>query len=181
MPTTIGHSLFGLNLWAYENGKDRRDCVSYIFLSCLPDIDLIPGILIGYPFIYHHQLTHSLLFAFIIGLLWSFLFYKQGYIYSFFIAFGLICSHIFLDMMNTRTVGAPGKGIMIFYPFSDLRFAFPWGFFTGVGLKDSWNIFSVKAFNEYIKEVIIFSIPIVIYFIWLKRVKNKNYYKNKME
>src|SRR3990172_10050318 len=144
-----------------------------MFLSCLPDIDLVPGILIRDPFIYHHLLTHSIHFAFIIALIWSFLFRKRGYIYPFLIAFGLICSHIFLDMMNTVTVGTPGKGIMIFFPFSEVRVAFPWGFFTGIGFKNMWDLISLKAFNEYVKEVIIFSIPLVIYY-GFKRVAREN-------
>ncbi len=163
MPTSIGHALVGLNLWVYNSRRDKRDCLFFVFLSCLPDLDLVPGILIGDTFIYHHLLTHSLFFAFIVALIWSFLFRKRGYIYSFLIAFVVICSHIFLYMMNTDTIGVPGKGMMIFYPFSDLRTAFPWGFFTGIGLKNMWNLISLKAFNEYVKEGVIFSIPLVYY------------------
>src|SRR3990172_10420898 len=178
MPTSIGHALVGLNLWVYHSRRDKRDCFFFAFLSCLPDIDLVPGILVRDPLIYHHLLTHSLLFAFITGLIWSFLFRNWGYIYSFLIAFGLICSHIFLDMMNTDTVGVPGKGIMIFYPFSDLSIAFPWGFFTHLGLQSMWNLVSFRAFNEYVREGIVFSIPLLVYFILKWLIKEKKYVKN---
>ncbi|HZX13966.1 MAG TPA: metal-dependent hydrolase [Thermodesulfobacteriota bacterium] len=177
MPTSIGHALVGLNLWVYHSRKDKRDCLFFVFLSCLPDIDLVPGILIGDTFIYHHLLTHSLFFAFIVALIWSFLFRKRGYIYPFLIALGLICSHIFLDMMNTDTIGVPGKGIMIFYPFSDLRVALPLGFFTGIGLKNMLDLISYRAFNEYVKEGIIVSIPLVYY--GLKEfIRGNELYKN---
>ncbi|HZX13974.1 MAG TPA: metal-dependent hydrolase [Thermodesulfobacteriota bacterium] len=168
MPTSIGHALVGLNLWVYQGRKNKRDLVFFMFVSCLPDLDFVPGLLIGNPFIFHHLLTHGLPFAFIIALIWSFLFRNRGYIYSFLIAFGLISSHIFLDTMNTDATGVPGKGIMIFYPFSDLKFAFPLGVFTNIGLKNMWNIITLKAFNEYLREGIIFSIPLVIYYSFRK-------------
>ena len=177
MPTLIGHALVGFNLWVYHTRRDKIEYVSFVFLSCLPDIDLVPGILTGDPFKYHHLLTHSLLFAFIMGLIWSFLFRKHGYGYSFLIAFGLICSHILLDMMNTDTVGVPGKGIMILYPFSDLRVAFPWGFFTRLGLQNIWDLFSFRALNEYVREGIVFSIPPLIYLILKELIKEKKFVK----
>ena len=35
----------------------------FLFLSNLPDVDLIPGLWIGHPMQYHHSFTHSFFFA----------------------------------------------------------------------------------------------------------------------
>jgi membrane-bound metal-dependent hydrolase YbcI (DUF457 family) len=174
MPTPVGHPLAGLNLWVYRSRKDRRDCLLFIFLSCLPDIDLIPGILIGNPLKYHHLLTHSLLFTFIVALIWSFLFHKKwGYIQSFLIAFGLICSHIFLDTMNTNDRGNPRMGVKIFYPFYDSRVIFPWGFFLAIRPKSLLDLVSFRAIVEYLREGILFSIPVAIYYGLKGLIKKK--------
>ncbi len=69
MASPVGHSLSGLGLYLLASaGRGGRlfppaETAAVLMLSNLPDLDLLPGILVGDSSRWHHLATHSLLFA----------------------------------------------------------------------------------------------------------------------
>ena len=111
--------------------------------SYIPDLDFIPGIVIGDHFAFHHGPSHSLLFGLIAGLAFAafswkvlpFSFGKRTLFYS-----SLVWIHILLDMsiIDTRVDDTPG--VQLFYPFSSVYVKSPVDlFFVDVGSKGSLN------------------------------------------
>jgi inner membrane protein len=97
--------------------------------AILPDADAI-GFLLGVPYnstFGHRGFTHSILFALIIGLLVTELFFGDAVRFSrqwwllvlfFFVS---TVSHPLLDMLTNG-----GLGVALFSPFSNERYFFPW-------------------------------------------------------
>ena len=116
--------------------------------SILPDIDVLGfkfGIKYG-DFWGHRGFTHSILFAFLLGLLISFVFYHKKKIFSWnwwgyvLLYTSVIASHGLFDAMTDG-----GLGIAFFSPFNNTRYFLPWtpikvspigaqGFFNGRGV-----------------------------------------------
>jgi membrane-bound metal-dependent hydrolase YbcI (DUF457 family) len=69
MASPVGHSLSGLGLYLLAGaGRGGRlfpagDSAVVLLLSNLPDLDLLPGVLMGDSSLWHHLVTHSLFFA----------------------------------------------------------------------------------------------------------------------
>jgi len=65
--TPIGHSLAGYAVYKFSAASTNRNRLRLaslcIFMAAAPDLDFLPGILIGRPELYHHGITHSLGFA----------------------------------------------------------------------------------------------------------------------
>ena len=117
MATPVGHILAGLAIGASVNkvpGLLRR-AVAAAFLAAAPDLDFLPGILVGQPARFHHAQTHSLGFVFLVSALvalaarrnkgsWAAL---AGVAYA---------SHLLLDILTVDD-GLP-YGIPLFWPLS---------------------------------------------------------------
>ena len=103
-------------------------------------MDFIPQLITGE--IYHRGLTHSLTFAIIfsaiVGLILSYL-WKFSYKQLFLFTLILYSSHLLLDFFTDG-----GKGMQLFFPFTDTYFKSPVAIFPGVhhsrGLWDSSHI-----------------------------------------
>lgn len=102
--------LFFKNKWA--------DALFFIFLANLPDADFLPGFLLGFPNLYHHDIFHSLGAALavtaVIG--WIFCLKKRHSWRIFALVFLLFYSHLLLDFF-TRDFTAP-YGLPLLWPFS---------------------------------------------------------------
>lgn len=88
-------------------------------LSLLPDLDVIPGILLRQIDYFHNNLSHSLFFGLIVAfsvgcLVW--LMQKTGFAYWFLLT--LLCyeTHVMMDFFTV------GRGVMILWPFSFERY-----------------------------------------------------------
>lgn len=98
----------------------------YIFLANAPDLDFIPGALMGTPNLYHHGISHSVGFGFLFALIAGLLIHlKSGKRFwrEFFFMFSLYGSHLILDLLSMD--GRPPFGIPILWPFSDRYFMIP--------------------------------------------------------
>ncbi|HZU32912.1 MAG TPA: metal-dependent hydrolase [Candidatus Angelobacter sp.] len=131
--------------------KDWRFWLAVIACSILPDVDSI-GFYMGVPYgaLWGHRgLTHSLLFALVLGFLaalWLDSSFHREWklaVLLFFVA----ASHGVLDAMTSG-----GLGVAFFSPFNIRRYFFPWrpilvspigthGFFTTRGLRILWSEF----------------------------------------
>jgi inner membrane protein len=124
MCTPVGHSLSGVTIYYILNankirveGKvEPRKLFLYIMLSNLPDIDFIPGIISGNPNMYHHIVSHSILFLLLISLLLSFLVkIHKNKTSNFGIIALLLLSHTIIDFF-TEDTSLP-RGIDLFWPY----------------------------------------------------------------
>ena len=103
------------------------------FFSLLPDMDAAPGLLFGDLGRYHNNLTHSVFFAVIVGLssasVCKLLRCKRA------LFWGLFCSsaygmHVLMDFFTH------GRGVMLFWPFTKMRFRPPVDLFYGLHYSD---------------------------------------------
>ena len=94
MPTPVAHSIVGLTISSTSKyGKIFNNkvlnLILIVFVSVVPDLDLIPGIFTGVMFKYHHGVSHSFFFAIVFGFLLSLIIFIFPYFF--------VCCHIFLS------------------------------------------------------------------------------------
>lgn len=98
----------------------------YLFVANAPDLDFVPGIIMGKPNLFHHGISHSLGAAVLSScLLAAILNYKgiKNLKKGFLLCFGLYCSHLFLDYISVDA--RPPVGIPLFWPLNQEYFIFP--------------------------------------------------------
>lgn len=137
MASPYGHTLAGLtilNLWFSQWPFKKRKGSFYgwvILGASLPDLDFIPGLILGQGGRYHHGISHSIGFALLVSLLMGVATYlikgKPAFIKAAALTFGLILSHLFLDYFTE----AP-KGFPLFWPFTESLFLSPFSIFPRV-------------------------------------------------
>src|ERR1051325_9374911 len=130
MPSPIAHLSVGYAI--YQGYKERLPeaqirvwklplhLIVVAGLSLLPDLDVIPAILFKDMHRFHNNLSHSVFVAIPISLLVAGLF-QRIYRSNFWLWF-LICMisydlHVLADAMTA------GRGVMMFWPVTDVRFA----------------------------------------------------------
>jgi membrane-bound metal-dependent hydrolase YbcI (DUF457 family) len=123
MCTPVGHSLIGYSIFlTLKKPGIKRSWylpMAAVFLTSLPDIDLIFGYCTGDPNRYHHCWTHSIGFAILVGLILAAgsRFAIKGYsLYFGFAGFILILSHILLDFF-TKDTSIP-FGMQVLWPIN---------------------------------------------------------------
>jgi membrane-bound metal-dependent hydrolase YbcI (DUF457 family) len=135
MATPLGHALAGYavyHLSAAAKDADRAHLIWLcILLSIAPDLDFLPGILLGKPAMYHQGMTHSLGFALIVSLTIATIYTLKGWPFPgiFTLSFFAYGSHLVLDFFGPD--GRPPYGIPLLWPFSTECFISPipllWG------------------------------------------------------
>jgi membrane-bound metal-dependent hydrolase YbcI (DUF457 family) len=130
MPTPVAHSLAGLAVHFISpalRGRQRWLAgMVVVALANLPDIDFIPGYLVGEPRAYHWGPTHSLLAALMAGVMAGTIArrHKQRFTPWFAVAATAYASHVLLDLLLGP--GAPQSvGLQVLWPFSAERFMAP--------------------------------------------------------
>ncbi|NEO98905.1 MAG: metal-dependent hydrolase [Symploca sp. SIO2E9] len=170
MPSPIAHSVSGYVLAKFlpleegiNHGRRRWDVQIFypVFVAAAADFDFIPQLITEGN--YHRGLTHSLTFAIgfsaVVGLIFSYLWkfsYKQVFLWTLL----LYSSHLCLDFFSE------GRGIKLFFPFTDSFFKSPLTIFPGVhhsrGLWDYSHI--IPLVFESIYSVLLFLL------VWWRRV-----------
>jgi inner membrane protein len=166
-------SIFGHAVAAFALGKGfSKTIVNWKFLllgiicSILPDVDVI-GFSFGIKyesFWGHRGFSHSLLFALILGVLITAIFYrkdlvtKKGIVLIFFFTM-CTASHAVLDALTTG-----GLGIAFFSPFDTTRYFFPWRPIqvSPIGVE---RFFSERGIKVVLSELIWIGIPSLFYII----------------
>jgi inner membrane protein len=98
----------------------------YLVCANLPDVDILPGYLLGRPNLFHHGISHSIGLAILVGLmsmgvaLWR---KRRDVARVFCIAFGLYFGHVLLDILIVDTT--PPYGVQLLWPFSRRYFISP--------------------------------------------------------
>jgi membrane-bound metal-dependent hydrolase YbcI (DUF457 family) len=142
VPLPVGHSLSGylIYLGTTRDASFQRwkTILLYLFCANLPDLDILPGYLLGQPNLYHHGISHSIGLAVLVGLtaaLFSLLWGQRNPKKVFAIAFGLYFSHILLDTLIVDTT--PPYGVQLLWPLSRRYFISPLLLFPTVHKADT--------------------------------------------
>lgn len=146
-----------------------------IFCSIIPDADVI-SFKLGIPyqdFWGHRGFTHSFVFALILGIFITLIFFRKDIISlkrMGYVLFFTLCtaSHSILDALTDG-----GLGVAFFSPFDNSRYFFPWR-----PIKVS-PIGAANFFSEWGKRVLIsefswIGIPSLLYILFTKFVKKIN-------
>jgi inner membrane protein len=131
-------------------------------LSVLPDADFI-AFRIGIPYPHpfgHRGMTHSLLFAVLVGLLVALALRlrRRPVLLDALLAALVVASHGVLDAMTTG-----GLGIEFFWPFDTQRYFLPWRFIPVAPL--GARMLSPRGLSVLITEAVLF-LPAWAYAFW---------------
>jgi inner membrane protein len=127
MPSVFGHSLAA---WAFKNAVfpkkyDWKLVVLACACACAPDLDML-AFQFGIPYLSqwgHRGWTHSIVFSIAFGWLISWIFYRKSADFQRITVLLIVStlSHGLLDMCTNM-----GRGIALFWPFSQERHFFGW-------------------------------------------------------
>ncbi|WP_299672370.1 metal-dependent hydrolase [uncultured Polaribacter sp.] len=177
MASIFGHALVSIALGKSFSKKEQTWKFFTLAIICaiIPDADVIGfNFNISYASFWGHRgFSHSFLFAFILGVLVTFLFYRKLFLTKrgiILILFFFLCtaSHSILDAMTTG-----GRGVAFFSPFNDTRYFFPWRPIkvSPIGIM---RFFSERGIKVISSELIWIGIPSIIYIIIILFMKRKN-------
>jgi inner membrane protein len=96
-----------------------------MFIANAPDLDFVPGLLLGKPNLFHHGISHSIGMGVIFSLFLSFflnIHNTKNLKKEFLICFSLYCSHLLLDYISVD--GRPPFGIPFLWPLTAKYFIF---------------------------------------------------------
>jgi inner membrane protein len=177
MASIFGHAVVSIALGTRFSKKQQtwKLFLIAVFCAMVPDADVIGfsfGISYG-DFWGHRGFSHSLLFAFFLGIFVTSLFYKKHFFSKkgvVFILFFFLCtaSHGALDAMTTG-----GYGVAFLSPFNDTRYFFPWRPIqvSPLGIK---NFFTARGLKVISNELIWIGIPSTIYILTTSLFKKYN-------
>jgi inner membrane protein len=132
--TPIGHSLAGITALAVG---PRRHAMPLFLLAVVmanaPDLDFLPGLLVGQPALYHQDVTHSLGFAAAAALVGALVVRRLDIPFAAGYRVGLIAyaSHLALDLLGPDS--RPPFGIPLLWPLSQAHVLSPVTVLPGVG------------------------------------------------
>ncbi len=173
MSTPIAHSLAGVNVYLLFKKKNTPNnwlLIWYcIIVSSLPDIDFICITNSGLTFssIYHHQVTHSMVFIFVLSLVASITSgRKLGMI-----TFWCLGIHDLLDYFTFDAI--PPAGIMFLYPFSNEYFISPITIWFGNKHNTLMEIISIPSLISMGYDLITMGLIVFMVVILIKlKIKN---------
>ncbi len=131
MSSPFGHSLAGYLVVAFSSKavvvNNFRVLLLCAFVANAPDLDFIPGMVIGKPNLFHHGISHSLGAGILLAFLLSVVMKGKGgksIRKRFLLFFSLYCSHLLLDYVSQD--GRAPIGIPLFWPFSQKYYIAPY-------------------------------------------------------
>jgi len=184
MPLPIAHSMMGYAIAEVAEAANVRltnkkwfNVSIFVTLANLPDIDFLPGFLLGEPNRYHQWFTHSLGFAFLAGLFGA-LFYWQRQNQTDRQADGFgrcgvfiglaVLSHIMLDLLTWDAT--PPKGMMLFWPFDKKHYDVRWDFFLSSRRDNVSTTFFSSLLNWYNFKIVLREFLIMAPIVGLAKV-----------
>jgi hypothetical protein len=132
MATPIGHALAGIAVTCVSPHRRLDYLILGISMAVAPDLDILPGMLLGTPVIYHGGITHSFGFALLVSLAAAVLFALRGEPFLRVFKFALIAysTHLVLDFVGPD--GREPLGIPLFWPLLKEHFLSPIPLLLGV-------------------------------------------------
>lgn len=156
MPSPLAHTAIGyviakvsvnLNDSKLRSQKGIRILLAIIIVSLLPDFDVVPGVLLGNFGKYHNNITHSLFFGLAVSIAIGFIVHRAWNINIWKSITTILISyemHVVLDFFTN------GRGVMLFWPFSSMRFHSKFIIFNGLHWSDGF--FSVNHLITLVNE-----------------------------
>ena len=161
MPSPIAHLGVGYAIYRYYKDKlpvDQRSFWKFPFqmimltgLSMLPDLDVIPAIIFRDMKAYHNNFSHSLLFAIPVAFLVAGLFhriYQSNFWLWFRVCLVSYDLHVIMDLMTAE------RGVMLFWPLTQTRFAAPikifYGLHWGFGWFSIWHLWTILTESLFV-------------------------------
>ncbi len=148
MPSPIAHTAAGYLIYrlyqpqvAQQEGEHRvlmsrlPLLAVTVFLSLLPDMDAVVGLLMGDFGRFHNNLTHSFTFGLLVSMLFgAVMWMRRVSKFMPWFVLSLICygSHVIMDFFTI------GRGVMLLWPFSSERFEAPVKLFYGLHWSNGW-------------------------------------------
>jgi len=176
MPSPVGHSLIGLIIFHLFKKVNVKWSFSIffliIFLSNLPDLDFIPGIIAGEPNRYHHGISHSFGFLFILSGILFFLVKlwdraKSKMITGWFILLSSI--HVILDFFADDTSSPFGEPM--FWPIWSSYVISPISIFFDIRRSNETDQFIPSLFSLHnLKAITIEIIFVLVLWLLLDRI-----------
>ena len=155
MPSPIGHSLMAYSIHRLNTRPAPVPWLRlffYLIAANAPDLDFLPGMLMGKPNQYHHGVSHSIGFSVLFGAAVSLFLYlgkRTPTVRNFFLSSSLYFSHIALDYFSIDTSVPYGQPI--FWPVSQSYYISPFAFFPDIrrtGATGSQFIPSLFSFHN---------------------------------
>ncbi len=174
MATPIGHSLIAGLVYMNRTGARGLDLpvvLLFVLFANAPDLDFLPGILVGDPGAYHHGISHSLgiglMFAVVVSLVATkassrFTQLKLPALIA--VGFVLYASHLLVDLVtldNSVPFGMP-----LFWPISGAYVQMPLFVFPNV--LHSGSQLSLHNAGLVLREILVFGPPL-LYMTMLSR------------
>ncbi len=177
MPTPIGHSLLSTAIYAGVNQKKLKlnwfDYLVFLFIGIFPDLDFLPGLILGSPSRFHHQFTHSLFFGIIIGTMTGLLYgkWKREHWLKYALVFtGVYYSHLLADFFGVDTSFPYGQ--QLFWPFWQAYVLSPVSIFSDVYRSSSSADFFLSMFNWHNLIAVMIELMICIPILLIMYFKN---------
>ncbi len=175
MSSPIAHSLAGLGIGFLSWRKVFKTTLTWkavlfcVVVANLPDFDVIPGIFAGDINLYHHDYTHTFLFAFIVSLVVFAAGAKNRMKWAY-MAFLLVLSHFLIDYITIDR--SPPIGLPLLWPFSDIRFKWEFAFLPVVARGSSLiSILNPQNIRTAAIEAAVFLPPAILsYFLYRKKI-----------
>jgi inner membrane protein len=139
LATPIGHALAGYSVYLVSRSAfDARQRGKYglvslsIFMGVAPDLDFLPGLLLGTPAVYHQGISHSLGAALFIGLAIATFSQLTGETFYriFRLCFLSYISHLVIDFFGPD--GRLPYGVPLLWPLTNEHFLSPVPLFLGM-------------------------------------------------
>ncbi|MGH7273331.1 MAG: metal-dependent hydrolase [Nitrospiria bacterium] len=136
MATPIGHALAGYAVYGLAGRKEDRERLGLVLvcvtMAIAPDLDFVPGLLLGRPALFHQGITHSIGFALVVSLVAAAVYRLmrgKGFIGICFLGFLSYMSHLVIDYFGPDT--RMPYGIPLLWPISGEYFISPVQVFLG--------------------------------------------------
>jgi membrane-bound metal-dependent hydrolase YbcI (DUF457 family) len=160
MPSPIGHLLAGAAVYAGGTKPDTRSTALLVIAlvgSIVPDLDFLPGILIGDLGEFHHGISHSFAFATLFGAVIFVLAHAMDKTLAHRAsAYAVLAysSHVILDFVN---VNMGTRGVPLLWPFSQDEFGvnlrlFGYFFYDETGIR---GVFHWRNLTPVARELLV--------------------------
>ena len=178
MATSVGHAIAGYAISRFSKASDSGIRLNIIllcvFVAAMPDLDIVPGLLLGKPVLYHQGISHSLGLAIPVSGIIAAVYKLNGKSFSviFLLCFAAYSSHLALDFIGPD--GRPPLGIPLFWPVSERTFISPVTILLGISHASStgdstseWiqNLMSFRNVGVIIVEGLVVA-PFIIWDRW---------------
>ncbi len=176
MASPVGHTLVGLSLGFLSWKRVFRSPIGWkgvlfcVVMANLPDFDVIPGIFAGDINRFHHDHSHTLLFAFAVSLVVYASAGKNRGKWAL-MSLVLVLSHFLVDLITIDT--SPPVGLRLLWPLQDMsgdgfkwRYAFLPSVARGQSLVSLFNARNIEVVA--VESAVFLSTAVVSYLFYRK-------------